>query len=240
LETIDLLVERYQQGEQDSALELVNQFSSLINKFVKFLKGGEVDFENSAVSKFISLVIEDADLRKKLMQNTLSEYEKQKIRKIVSFISFCMRTVEKEDIKQELIAIFLKMARRYKPKGRSFTTYLSSSFHYEVYRFVMRYVPNPLSYADTFEEYLSPSYSEDWGDEQEYGVNWVNGSEAEHPFDTLKPVDRIILVKRFIEKKTIRQIAREMGYSETQIRKRIKKAKWILWEQLSNFGAKTS
>jgi DNA-directed RNA polymerase specialized sigma24 family protein len=185
------------------------------------------------VIRFLSLFLTDKDERKRLYARSLTPKDSEHLYKLATAVYMNMWTVSVEDIEHDLYLIILDMAKRYKNVGKGFISYIASSFHYEAFRCVWKYLATAaLSYdnLDQNDDLLGAViFSDKEGHETSVEalngtvntVEWVSGLFADAPFDNLSPQERLLVVRRFVEKHTLKQIAEEMGYSASGIAKKL-------------------
>jgi hypothetical protein len=226
---IDDLIEVYQgDHSQENAIAIINVFEPLIDKFIGIIKYQKIILSDQNTVKFLSLFINDKETRYRLLKKRMPEENKEEVIKISRMIKQCFSCVDADDIRNDMISIILEMANKYKNKGKSFLGYLNSTIHYEIYRSIIKYMGDPLSYATVYDENTDDERAID----AEYFTtsDWVGGLTAEPPFDKLKSVDRVILAKKYIDKKTVKQMSEEMGYSMSYVNQRIRQIKDLLIE----------
>jgi len=222
---IDNLVECYQKGDSAAAEELIKAFTPLIRKYLGILGGKEIDLADPNSAKFVSLFINDKEIRKALLRGRCSNGVKAVVLQTMSAVRHFSSGLTTEDLQQEMIAVLLECARRYK-KGnkKSFLVHFNTTLCYKLRDFIISYISDPACTPlglETVEDIVSEEKSAN----TLYTADWVSGLTASPPFDELTPVDRVLALKRFEEGKTLKQIGREMGYSESGLWKRLRKIK---------------
>lgn len=128
-ERIESLVVDYQVFGQDrELLALLDTFSPLIRKYVKFLTlPGNIE-ETQIDDDFAFLIFgsfHGDDFERKVW-----------ILEKIFYMRACFRQFSMEDIESELKAILISKINRYEDVGKSFLGYVASTFHYDVARFI--------------------------------------------------------------------------------------------------------
>lgn len=209
---------------QDAALELINRFSPLIKKYIRLLKGGDINFFDSEMKMFVYLFIDDKNLQKELRKKIQTSSGRKEINNKFNFIRETYGALTEDEITVDLQILLLTLARRYKQKGRSFCGYLYNSFKFEVARFIKKYINDPINISYKMSEYISNLNGElDENIEEAYEDNyyenqlglpnleWINGSACSECFEGLTNLERKLLVKYYLEDWNDRQISDAIG-----------------------------
>lgn len=216
---INELVFRFKSNinPQEAALELICLFSPLFKKYIKILKSCIINFSDHEFCSFIGLFIKDEKIRKELKTGNISPRNKEFIYKVVYSIRALLYPLSEEDLNSEFIAIFLKIALRYKEIQKGFCTYLKSSFRYEVAKFVSRFINDPLSSATELNDAISREFKLDkMSIIEELDSHWIYGACSEI-FTDLTPLDRLIIKMFYLDKFTDIEIAKITGYHRNWI-----------------------
>ena len=155
---------------------------------------------------------------------------------VVNYINSTYGQTPAEDIMQDLYMIFFKLLRRYKPMGKNFGAYLCTSFVYELARHVRSYLKDPITRCEKitsyYDEYISDSDGtskvEDSGssdmismiDDIDFSRSWIMGVTCSEEFTDLTAFERSVLVKYYIEDKTVLEIAKETGFKRNSINRK--------------------
>ncbi|MEW6769966.1 MAG: hypothetical protein AB1330_01050 [Bacillota bacterium] len=214
---IELLIKSYQEGEPVAG-KIIQRFRPLLSKYMDLLRGN-VNVKDRPTVVFLSLFVADERARKELLKgHSSSPFAARVAKSIGKALDRCLRDYEDAEIYNELCVALLEMAMRYKYEGRSFLAYLSSSFHFWVYRQLSKLLQDFVYYCDV-DGYPSPQTPESIID-----ISWVNESSLP-PFSSLTRFERLLLYKRFVENKGLGQIALETGYNISSISKKISQIK---------------
>lgn len=259
LEEIDELVFKFQNGNEKAGLELIDIYEPFLRKYYKLVKDGLLNFQDKDSRKFVGLFIEDADCRKKLVKNRLfSEDTTTMAHLAAGMICHLCQDISQDDIMQELITLFIVLAKRYKKKGKNlfFGGYLYSSYKYELYRRILMLTTDPLVHrADMNLEYYDESYMNDeemvldepciYTNEpvmvidDDLGNSWVRGLTCTEAFEDLSPTERLILKLKYYDNLTDIEISQRMGLHRNTIRahrlKAIDKIKYQLGGGRENY-----
>lgn len=229
--SIILFKKKFEEGasEQDikqseeASVHLLNRFSPLIKKYMSLMKYGQIDFNDVEMKQFVSLFIDDVNLKRALGRKKQSSEFKSGIYKKFNFVLETYGTLSDEDILSDLQLCFLALCKRYKQVGKNFCAYVYNSYRYEVARHIKNFIKNPiniqykmLQYEDCIngEEDILDLKHEDKYLEAESDLpdhTWINGSDCSDAFKSLSTIQRIIIVKYYLEDWNDRQIAEFTG-----------------------------
>jgi RNA polymerase sigma factor (sigma-70 family) len=234
-EYIEDLVNRYQQGEKEAGLELIEVFRAFTSKYYLMFREGRVNLDDKDTRKFMMLFIPDISIRNSLKKSRHSAATKSEAFKAAAIIRSNCNSISDEDLEQELIEALLTLAKRYRKKGtkKNFAGYLYNSFRFQIYRQLMKTIKDPLSFAsalnipydddENITELVEPSLNfierERLIDmeENELGTNWIYGITASDLFDDLTPFDRLILKLYYIDGLHDYEIAKRSGFHRNWI-----------------------
>ena len=235
----DDLVFAYQSGDMEAAEELLRAFNGFIEKYARLLTGGTINFNDRDSRQFISMYIKDKEVRRKLKKRWQSaDTRRTAYESLASLQRSCLLN-GKEDVRQELICLFLIMAKRYRKKTEkgTFAGYVYSTYKFEVQRAFREYCKDPLTFSgnthlpyfdsenvtenvdlliDPFEDpdiVLSP-------EDEQFGPSWIHGATAEGPFKDLNIMDRLIIKMYHIDQLTDKEIAERTGFHINTINNR--------------------
>lgn len=139
------LVYEYQAGSTSAAEQLIDSFKTFLNKYVALIKYGQYSLDHYSIRSFIKLFAEDGNERKKINSYFAKGLGKNVADKTVARISGIFSNTTQEDVKQELISIFLTMCTKYKDTKPSFHHYIKSNFHYYAYRHFEKSIRDPIA-----------------------------------------------------------------------------------------------
>ena len=208
-----------------AATELINLFSPFFHKYLVVITTGDIDWKDYEQKLFVSMFMDSPVLRSALWsKKRISEDKKIQIIQRFNFIKETYGHNENEYILTDLYTAFMVLVGRYKKTNRSFCCYLYNVFRYEMFRHIQKLLKNPLNI-----HYKSISYDLEFPtlrkiadncdmDEKisidEKGlpsVSWMLGQNCSEDFKTLTPLERKIISKYYIEQKTDKLIAEELG-----------------------------
>lgn len=226
------------------AEELLNRFAPLFKKYMLLIKHNQIDFNDMEQKSFVSLFMEDINLRRVLNRKVTPPSYRSDIYLKANFIKETYGSNSEQDIINDLYICFLKIAKRYKQVGKNFCAYLYNVFKHEVARMIKANIKNPLSipYKNfQYEDYVNGSEDnyqieiyEDTYYESSTGLpdlSWVLGDTCGFEFVYLSPLQRKILVRYYLEDWSDRQIAESMGVQTSMINLRRRQALQILCEE---------
>ena len=231
---IEELVIAYQQ-DPSYAQRILDKFTPLIIKYISCLKYNDYDIYDYNTIKFLALFIADQNERKRLFTKSSTPHDREHLRRLMYVISREMYKVSKRDLEHDLYIVLLEIATKYKDVGKGFLRYISSTFHFRVYQCIQRYcgeIANGAFSLGMLESdeavkviYRGTEYENKTSEiALDAGINsagWTSGAFAGAPFDILSPQERLLLIKRYIEKRTLKDIAETTGYSISGISKKI-------------------
>lgn len=225
------------QNNSSNSTALIESFKPFLQSYLNLLCEGTFNVKNKSTYKFICLY-------NKLNPDVY--YTEQSIKYKSKTYSFLLNTVkyivdlyshlDKEELYNELICIFLTMAKRYKDTKPSFHNYIDKCFHFEVYRHL-----NTLLYKDDIniinEEYhisddvidnLNIYYNlkntnvkikQDVGiiDDRFINYNWILGITCNDVFSKLTIFERSLIYQYYIKNKYDKNIAYNYGLHRVTI-----------------------
>lgn len=148
-DNIDELVFQFQNGSEEAALKLLSIYgghpkkkdlSLYLGKYFKMLRYGKLDLNDRDSRKFISLFLEDSTMRKEMRKSYQYKPTQQAARRKLQNLEYSLRSMGDEDLRQELVTIFLKVAMRYKKvkENVDFNGYLYNYYRFEVANFIKK------------------------------------------------------------------------------------------------------
>lgn len=236
-EEVDKLVFRFQEGDEEAGLKLIEIYEPFLKKYYRLVRDGLLNFKDRDSRKFVGLFIEDADCRKKLVKSRLfSEDTTTMAHLAAGMVSHLCEDIPNDDMMQELTTLFMVLAKRYKKKGKNlfFGGYLYNSYKYELYRRILMMTTDPLVHRADFNlEYHDENYinDEDILEEpsiyttepvmvidDDLGNSWVRGLTCTEVFEDLSPTERLILKLKYYDNLTDIEISQRMGLHRNTIR----------------------
>lgn len=218
------------EKSDQAAMQLIEKFQPLFKKYISLLKTGQINFGNAEQRLFVALFMDDSRLRKALYSNaSISREIKSLIYYKFNFIKESYGSQDEEEIRTDLYIIFFILAKRYKPKNRSFCCYVYNTIRYEVFRRIQAFTKDPanihyknLSYENLLrygEKYLDIEYIPDFTENNDFSIDtdglpssmWIAGMSCSEVFLSLTPLERKILAKYYIENYNDKQLAEEFN-----------------------------
>lgn len=236
-EQIDNLVAIYQKSfdsnatkkekeEADKAAQtLIESFAPFFYKYLMLITTGDINWDDYEQRLFISMFMETPYHRSLLYsKKRIDKDAKNAISQRFNFIKETYGNYEEDYILTDLHMLFMILCKRYQKGDRSFCCYLYNVYRYEVFRHIQKLLRNPLnihyrsvSYDEEFPTLVMIAYECDMEERlttTEQGlpsISWIFGQNCSDEFKTLTPLERKIISKYYIEKKTDKQISRELG-----------------------------
>ncbi|WP_231115063.1 RNA polymerase sigma factor [Neomoorella thermoacetica] len=239
---IEQLVLDYQHG--DLAYELIEIFKPLIYKYINILKYQRINFDDAKSRQFISLFVSDSYTRNCLKRKNPSLDAKKHVYDLLSMLNHALYCYESDDLFNEAVVVLLTMARNYKQQGKSFLGYINKSFPFAFYRAIIQLVRDPSVFSrnynlslETIDDNTSQmlKLSENPYDRINEDFSFIKG-QTDSPFALLTPLDRLILIKRYVDGLTIKEIAVELGYATSTIWEHIRKSEGTLYHAVIGGG----
>lgn len=233
-EYLEKLLEAY--GYRDS------EWTSFLGKYLDILLYGKINLKDKDTRRFLQLYMKDPLLRSKLNYRYRDYVGELAGQEVATYLQNKVEIIEEEDLKQQLVLIFIESVMRYKQvkKNIGFNGYLYNIFRFRVYELLRVNVFKnetllKVDYRDEFEDVEDPRAkiqpTEAWLDRfyaselnrDELGIFWING-RCGTPFKRLTTFERTLLRDRYLHKKTDGEIAKEYGYHINTIYNRRHKA----------------
>lgn len=232
----------YQQGDKNSADKIIEAFKNFLLNYINLITYGTYKYNDYSLKRFIGLYTK----RDSADGNNEEEFKK-KLEETSKKIQIMFSKYTKDEIKDELIAILLGMARKYKDYARpSFHNYVYKCFHYEAYRCLKALIKDPISRSNNG-EYMDAIYvrCKNHGDLEEPSYDslietakyeeltfqalddrWIEGITCNEVFNCLTSFERIIIKAHYIDRETDENVANRYGVCRATInRKRLKAIK---------------
>lgn len=202
---------------------LAAKFSPLFRKYIQILKYANIDLTDKETKEFISLFIDDYELKKALFRKKINATHRSEIYAKFNFVIETYGKVCEEDIASDLSMCLLILAKRYKNVGKNFCAYVYNVYRHEIARHIKKFIKNPLNihYKNySYEEWVNNTASNiDIEYEDNYyenitglpDISWINGKSCADIFNKLSVFQRKILIKYYLEDWNDRQIAENLG-----------------------------
>ena len=197
-------------NSKEAANELIERFHPLMNKYIKLIKSGQINWSDMNIKKFVGTFIDDKGLKRALWRERQKPEYRNMIAQNFNFVVETAGQMPEEEMLLEFQIIILTLAKRYKKTNRNFCAYVNNCFFYEVSRWIKNYQKNPMNihYRQVnFEDYIG--IEEDFSiaiDDKFYensmGIpdhNWIQGKSCSEMFKTLDNLERKIIIKYYLE-----------------------------------------
>ena len=148
------LAYKYQNGDNEAAMELLDRFSSFKIAFAKLIILGEFDISNTSIRNFIKLFIDNPTDRSFInLYNIVRAKDNANVEnkmnivtnKAVSIITSIFSKLDEEDVKQNIDLALLEMFSKYKDTKPSLHHYVKKSYHFYLYRLLEKESKDPLA-----------------------------------------------------------------------------------------------
>ena len=216
--------EKQVEKSKQAASELLERFTPLFKKYLQLIKTGQVNFDDKETKLFVASFMDDPSLKRALKRRKQKAQYRAQIYQKFNFVKETYGSLSEDEILVDMQMIILKMAKRYKPMGRSFCAYVYNSFRHEMSRHIKEFTRNPINipYKKVeYEDYMSKTEDqkieecfEDKFYEDTMGIPdmaWIAGETCSDIFADPTPIERKILIKYYMEHWNDRQIAEEYG-----------------------------
>lgn len=241
-EYIDSLIFRFQGGEKDVGVELIEIFGAYLGKYLRLIKSAILDLDDRDSRRFISLYISDPETRKALrLHKQYAEIQAEAYKAARRLKGVC-DSIPEEDIQQELIASLFTLANRYKKRGtkKNFAGYLYNAYRFEIHRRLNNLTKDPVSFSHSinisYDDTQNITEMEDHpmliaqfeelphvlGDQ--LSTNWIYGNVSSDLFEDLTPFERLILKLYYADGFLDQEIAEKTGYHRNWVCRRRHKA----------------
>lgn len=229
---------------KESANILLNKFSPLFKKYVTLLKTGQIDWDDMEMKQFVSNFVDEIELKRALSRKKQKASYRNDIYKKFNFIIETYGSITEEEILTDLQTLLLVIAKRYKQIGKNFCAYVYNSYRYEVARHIKKFTMNPINitYKNLqYEDCINGCH--DFKIEQSYEDNyyedltgipnmaWMQGHNCSDIFSCLSTLERMILVKYYLEEWKDGQIAEEFGMHINTVNQKRRNAARIIAEK---------
>jgi len=132
-ERIEYLVAEYQKGNQEAVHELIQMFHHFFNRYVRLIKEGIYNLKEKYIRKFIQLYMTPKEA-KNIGRFYMDELLQKRVKFISSLLMDLFKEVSGEEIYQECVIAFLRLAKGYTRVCHLayFNTYMLMYFHYRL------------------------------------------------------------------------------------------------------------
>lgn len=130
---------------KDASNYLIAKFSPLFRKYITLIKYGQIDFDDFEMKQFVTLFIDDYELKKALGRKKQKAEYKADIYKKFNFVLETYGALNEEDILSDLNMCFLVLCKRYRNVGKNFCAYVYNTYRYEIARHIKAFIKNPIN-----------------------------------------------------------------------------------------------
>lgn len=235
---VDQIVKNYQAGVPGAAQELIDAFEGYLVRYFQILAHGNFSDSDHKARSFLGLFIRSPFIRQRIHTTTIPMVlgELDKTAKLLKHEMSAYNTTE---IWHEIVMTLLEMAKVYRSDdGRPrFHNFVDKSYHVFLAKRIREIVYDPLVFSTkliiqdfnrTYDDGEEESWIEQIPDESPPSMvadeDWVRGVDVEWPFTLLSPFERKLLVWRYLEEATYKEIGKRIGTSWTEARKLIQEA----------------
>lgn len=246
-ERIEQLVLAFQSGNTEAALAILEAMQPYLLKYIRLVRQAYVNWRDPDARRFVSLLLPEPELRRAILRRNPSLTQCSRALHFLRMLASAVRPIPQADLEQEMKAILLELARRYRPMPhRNFVGYVAGrrgAFKYALFRSLKAMIADPTVFqaftggATPFDEhYQHPTYddlaasvtTDDLVSEGELGIDWIRGDTANFPFDRLTPDMRLALKLRYEHGLNEAEAAQVMGLQPRELRSLVHKARTLL------------
>jgi hypothetical protein len=134
----------YQDKIPGAADKLIERFNEYIWRYVNLLSGGRASIENVCIRKFLSLYINNKDVKDNIWKSYRSFYKKEQLYEAANMLQKAFENVDIHEIRNDLVICLFEMALKYKDTRPSFHTYVDRCFHFRVFNCIAKRLKDPL------------------------------------------------------------------------------------------------
>ena len=260
MERIDQLVFQFQKGDEKAGEELLFLFGchpsqedlgSFIGKYYKMLRYGRFNFDDRDSRKFLIAFIADKSVQEAMKKWFQYADTMRKARLALQQVNNKLEAISDDDLKQDLRMLFIQQAMRYKKirKKVGFTGYLYNSYRYAV----IHYIRKLFKTAEPLVHFRMKRAHEDVVVDQksyikiddsifvkepiieiddELGNSWIRGLTCGEEFQSLTPLQRLILKLYYDEGYTDGEIGEKLNMHINTVFRQRKKASLKVQEEV--------
>lgn len=235
---VDQIVKDYQAGVPGAAEQLIDAFEGYLVRYYQILAHGNFSDSDHKARAFLGMFIRSPYIRQRIHTTTIPMVlgELDKTAKLLKAEMSAYNTTE---IWHEIVMTLLEMAKVYRSDdGRPrFHNFVDKSYHVFLAKRVRELVYDPLvfstkliiqdcsrTYEDGEEESLIEQIPDDSFPAPVADEDWIRGVDVKWPFTLLTPFERRLLVWRYLEEATYREIGKRLGTRWTEARKLVQEA----------------
>lgn len=209
----------------EASYELLQRFYPLFKKYIIVITTGQINFKNYEQKLFVRLFVNAPHLMYALKKKNISRPLRDEITRYFNFIVESYGKLDTTEILADLQTLFLLLASRYKPTGKSFCCYVYNTYRFEVARHIKNFFKDPcnIHYKVTglkedeqdpqlcadFEEFIENEHNETLAGTP--SVSWIKGDTCGDAFRNLTALERKIIVKYYVENCMDSEIAEMLG-----------------------------
>lgn len=219
---------------------LIKQFKNFLNKYSSMISNENIDFSNYDVRSFLSCYVKEREIKSNLKRGRFhSSKTVETAYRVLRYVKWALRKHKPQEVEAEILIPFLRCARSYQQKGKTFSSYLYQTYRYELKRHIDSLTVDILDQEGVL-------FFDVWHDDYDWEVvdidsqllqldrfnlndlemdeglelshpDWIHKDKSLPPFDTFKSHERYILVKYYYENYTDKEIARMLPYNPKSI-----------------------
>ena len=213
--------------------ELLIRFEPFLNMFKDLLLEDKVYLNNKVSREFIGLYIANKNLRGKVFKNW--HLNKDEFAEVNRSLSLIRDNYAKQcDVDQDLKTLFSTMVMKYKKTNRSFNTYLTYVFRYELFRFIQAHLKDRLNNAYDRSDMNDIGVSNMSSltlhkadlldqivvdDNGSFSELWINGEVCNDLFSNLTSTERLVLSMLYAENAKPVEVAKALNVDIVTYRK---------------------
>lgn len=241
---IEEVVNRYKGGDNEAGLEILALCKGFTDKFKNAICYGKSDLSNRSIRAFISMFIPRNATSIKLSSYKRSHNAVRIAEDTAITIMKAFYMYEPDEIDNIIAVVLLALAKKYRNLNgmNTFYAYITSCFHYRLYEQLKILLDDTVNLAyyrgNNYHENLIENATYDnydlndlgfarnklivYEESDEVGDNWLLGYDNEL-LKQLSPVEKKILMYKFVHKLSDEEIGEHLGCSRhTILRRRTK------------------
>lgn len=214
-----------------------------MRKFLDIIYRGLVNMADRTSRRFISLLVPDPELKRKIQKLRRDpEAVGEAYKAVQCVVETAAQAYDIEDMKQDMKLIILKLMKSYRPiPGKHFSGYLAKAFPYKVIDIIRGaggaietwFKDERVMYSEVkSNEYPEPfagrvpDVFEQADRDAEYalGPQWVSGADCDERFSKLTSLERNILKLYYMDGYSDSEISKVLGISRSRISQKRKEA----------------
>lgn len=227
---------------------LIEHFKPFIYTYVKLISTGYLDMYHKHLRYFIALSVQEDETRKRIRYNkNMTERDWKAVKHTIKYIKSYFYFYSEEDIFNELLIPFLRMSKQYKFIQIDFTTYAFYNFNFFIKHYLREITKEPNDFVERTNWYNGNAemlvdlnsfekqkilFEESEQDIDVHDYRFMRGDKCAGIFSGFTNIQRFILVHKYIDKWTDKQIAEHLGMHINSIQrarvKLVKKLKQLM------------